>query len=96
LNDWCIELETGVQVASNARALIASYESVRPLVAAERELLPAMLRAGALRFWLSRLWDFYLPREASVLQAHDPGHFERVLRQRVDNAQQFNDMAVAA
>jgi homoserine kinase type II len=95
LNDWCIELETGVQIASSAQALIAAYESVRPLVAAERELLPAMLRAGALRFWLSRLWDFYLPREASMLQAHDPGHFERVLRQRVDAAQQFKDMAVA-
>jgi homoserine kinase type II len=96
LNDWCIELGTGVQISSRARALIAAYESVRPLVAAERELLPAMLRAGALRFWLSRLWDFHLPREASMLQAHDPDHFERVLRQRVDAAQQFNDMAVAA
>jgi homoserine kinase type II len=96
LNDWCIDLETGIQHASNAQAFIASYESVRPLVAAERELLPAMLRAGALRFWISRLWDLYLPREASMLQAHDPGHFERVLRQRVDTAQQFNDMVLAA
>jgi homoserine kinase type II len=96
LNDWCVDLETGIQNASRARALIASYESVRPLVAAERDLLPAMLRAGALRFWISRLWDFHLPREASMLQAHDPGHFERVLRQRVDTAQQFKDMAVAA
>ena len=96
LNDWCIDLATGVQNGARARALIASYESVRPLVAAERELLPAMLRAGALRFWISRLWDFHLPREASMLQAHDPVHFERVLRQRVDAAQQFKDMAVAA
>ena len=62
---------------------IASYEAIRPLTAAERQLLPAMLRAGALRFWISRLWDFYLPREASMLKAHDPAHFERVLRQRV-------------
>jgi homoserine kinase type II len=31
---------------------------------------------------LSRLWDFYLPRQASMLQAHDPSHFERVLRHR--------------
>lgn len=62
--------------------MLASYQSVRPLTAAERQLLPAMLRAGALRFWLSRLWDWHLPREAEVLTPHDPRHFERVLRQR--------------
>jgi homoserine kinase type II len=42
-----------------------------------------MQRAAALRFWISRLWDFHLPREASMLKAHDPEHFERVLQQRV-------------
>ena len=56
---------------------------MRPLTDAERRLLPAMLRAGALRFWVSRLWDWHLPREASMLKPHDPRHFERVLRQRV-------------
>ena len=44
-----------------------------------------MARAAALRFWLSRLWDLYLPREAAMLKPHDPTHFERVLRERVDN-----------
>ena len=83
LNDWCIDLATGQHDTWRADAFLAAYQSVRPLVAQERALLPAMARAGALRFWLSRLWDFYLPREASLLTAHDPSHFERVLRQRV-------------
>ena len=56
---------------------------MRPLTAQERTLLPALQRAGALRFWISRLWDFYLPRDAAVLKAHDPSHFERVLRERL-------------
>ncbi len=83
LNDWCIDLPTGQHDAPRAQAMLAAYQSVRPLQAAERALLPAMLRAGALRFWTSRLWDVHLPREASMLVPHDPTHFERVLRERV-------------
>jgi homoserine kinase type II len=83
LNDWCIDLATGETDLARSAAFVQAYAAVRPLTAAERQLLPAMLRAGALRFWTSRLWDFHLPREASMLQPHDPTHFERVLRQRV-------------
>lgn len=83
LNDWCIDLATGTHDPERAQNFMAAYGTVRPLTAAERELLPAMLRAGALRFWISRLWDYHLPREASMLKAHDPSHFERVLRGRV-------------
>ena len=83
LNDWCIDLPTGANDTARAQAFLAAYAKVRPLSAAERQLLPAMARAGALRFWISRLWDFYLPREASMLKPHDPTHFERVLRQRI-------------
>jgi homoserine kinase type II len=90
LNDWCIDLPTGVHDAERAQAMLAAYQTVRPLTAPERDLLPATLRAGALRFWVSRLWDWHLPREASMLQPHDPTHFERVLRQRVTHA---TDMA---
>jgi len=83
LNDWCVDLSTGAHDAARCDAFMAAYQTVRPLAAAERQLLPALLRAAALRFWISRLWDYYLPREAALLQAHDPSHFERVLRQRV-------------
>jgi len=83
LNDWCVDLPAGVHDPVRAAAFLQAYAGVRPLAAAERQLLPAMLRAGALRFWISRLWDFHLPREAAMLQPHDPAHFERVLRERV-------------
>jgi len=83
LNDWCIDLDTGAFDAPRLAAMLDAYQAVRPLQAAERQLLNPMLRAAALRFWISRLWDFHLPREASMLQAHDPSHFERVLQQRI-------------
>ena len=83
MNDWCIDLNSGEHAPERALAMLNAYQEVRPLRSAERQLLPAMLRAGALRFWISRLWDFYLPREASMLKPHDPTHFERVLRARL-------------
>jgi homoserine kinase type II len=83
LNDWCIDLASGAWDVPRRDAMLAAYQSVRPLQAPERRLFTAMTRAAALRFWISRLWDFHLPREASLLQPHDPTHFERVLTQRV-------------
>ena len=83
MNDWCIDLNSGEHAPERALAMLNAYQEVRPLRSAERQLLPAMLRAGALRFWISRLWDFHLPREASMLKPHDPNHFERVLRARL-------------
>ena len=82
LNDWCIDLATGQHAPDRAASMLDAYQSIRPLRPAERQLLPAMLRAGALRFWISRLWDYHLPRDAAMLKPHDPTHFERVLRAR--------------
>ncbi len=84
LNDWCIALDTGRLEEDRARAFVAAYDAVRPLTGAEARLLPALMRGAALRFWVSRLWDLHLPRDAAVLKAHDPTHFERVLRERVN------------
>ena len=83
LNDWCVDLASGTSAHDRADAFMSAYQDVRPLTPQERTLLPALQRAAALRFWLSRLWDFYLPRDAAVLSPHDPTHFERVLRARL-------------
>jgi len=87
LNDWCADLDTGEAHPARTNAFLQAYASVRPLEAAERQLLDPMLRAAALRFWLSRLWDWYLPREATMLKPHDPSRFECLLRQRIAQPQ---------
>lgn len=84
LNDWCIDLDSGRMAEDRASAFVRAYAEQRPLDSGEQRLLPALLRAAAFRFWLSRLWDFHLPREASMLKPHDPSHFERVLRERIE------------
>jgi len=83
LNDWCLNADDASLDDARAQALVQAYEQERALTAAELRLLPALLRAAALRFWLSRLGDWHLPREAALLQPKDPGHFERVLRARI-------------
>lgn len=86
LNDWCVDLASGAFDAPRLAAFVRAYDAARPLEAAERTVLPTMLRAAALRFWLSRLDDFHRPRPAQLLTPHDPTHFERILRHRRDDA----------
>lgn len=84
VNDWCIDLNTGASDPLRVRAMLDAYDAVRPFTAEEKMAWPAMLRAAALRFWISRLYDFYLPRAAEMLTPHDPTHFERILRHRIN------------
>ncbi|MFI4939767.1 MAG: homoserine kinase [Burkholderiales bacterium] len=83
VNDWCIDPDSGVLDAARVRSFLDAYRQVRPFTAEEQTAWQPMLRAGALRFWLSRLYDFYLPRDAEMLTPHDPAHFEQILRERI-------------
>jgi homoserine kinase type II len=85
-NDWCVDLASGRFDEARLAALLRAYQTVRPFTPAENRHWQDMLRAGAYRFWVSRLYDFYLPRAAAMLQPHDPTHFERILRERVMGA----------
>lgn len=82
VNDWCIELTTGALDTPRYQAMMTQYAQIRELTPVEKASWGMMLRAAALRFWISRLWDFHLPREAQMLTPHDPKHFERVLISR--------------
>ena len=85
LNDWCIDLESGTFDPKRMQAFLKAYQLERPFTTQERRLLHPLLRAAALRFWVSRLWDFHLPRQANLLKAHDPKHFERILKLRAQS-----------
>jgi homoserine kinase type II len=83
VNDWCIALDSGRLDVARVQALTRAYHAVRPFTEAEQQAWQPMLRAAALRFWLSRLYDYHRPRAAEMLTPHDPTHFERVLRERI-------------
>lgn len=84
VNDWCLADAEADRRLDEQRtfAFLRAYAVARPFTALERGAWPVMLRAAALRFWLSRLYDFHLPRPGMLVHAHDPEHFREVLALR--------------
>ncbi|MCA6335211.1 MAG: homoserine kinase [Phenylobacterium sp.] len=78
LNAWCFEADGSFNVTS-ARALVAGYESRRPLSPAERAALPILARGAAMRFFLTRLADWGPVPEGALVRPKSPLEYERKL-----------------
>ncbi len=82
VNDWCT-LPDGDLDLVRARALLDAYHADRPFTAVESRVWPGMLRRAALRFWLSRLEDFHLPREGELVTVKNPAEYRDILLRRM-------------
>ena len=84
-NDWClVDYKSDRRLdEARTRALLSACQAVRSFTPLEREAWPVMLRAAALRFWLSRLYDYHLPRPGMLVHKHDPEHFRQILQLRI-------------
>ncbi len=78
VNDWCSSGNGGLDEAK-VSAMLRAYRQVRPFTEEEADAWPVMLRAAALRFWLSRLQDMHFPREGELTHTKDPEVFRAIL-----------------
>ena len=79
LNAWCFEKDFSFNL-TKGRALLAGYQAVRPLSDAERAALPLLARGSALRFMLTRLYDWLTSPDGALIQKRDPLEYVRRLR----------------
>ena len=85
VNDWCSQSDGTLQDVLTS-TLLQAYQQQRPFNNAEHVAWPVMLRAAALRFWLSRLHDLHFPRAGEITHTKDPDVFKHILVQRKHSA----------
>jgi homoserine kinase type II len=79
LNAWCFEADFSFNV-TKGRAMLRGYESVRALSGEERAALPVLCRGAAIRFLLTRLYDWVNAPEGAMVTRKDPVEYLRRLR----------------
>ena len=79
LNAWCFEPDFSFNV-TKARAMLAAYGAIRPLSDAERAALPVLCQGAAIRFLLTRLYDWLNTPPGALVTRKDPLEFLRRLR----------------
>jgi homoserine kinase type II len=92
-NDWCTN-DDGSLDTERLEVMLEAYHEQRPLTEAEWEAWPVMLRAAALRFWVSRLEDLHFPREGELTYTKDPEEFRRILIKRRNWTRELHDIWV--
>jgi homoserine kinase type II len=90
LNAWCFEPDNSFNI-TKARALLRGYMEVRPLDKDELSALPVLARGSALRFLLTRLFDWINTPDGALVRPHDPLEYVRKLRfhQKIANASEY-------
>ena len=79
VNAWCFEADISLNV-TKARLLLSAYDAVRPLSGAERAALPVLCQGAALRFLLTRMFDWLHPPTGAMVTRKDPMEYLRRLR----------------
>lgn len=93
VNDWCVKTDGNLDEAFSKKFL-AAYHHQRPFNSQEQAAWPVMLRAAALRFWLSRLHDLHFPRPGEITHTKDPDTFKRILLNRIQNHELLQNLWV--
>lgn len=79
LNSWCFEADGSFNL-TKSRALIKGYETVRPLSDAEIAAIPTLAAGSAMRFFLTRLYDWIHTPEDALVSPKDPMEYWSILR----------------